>query len=66
MSQILKNFHLGSRCYCVWILKRRGDDIQRSRPSYGCLFSIHLGDPGGVVDRAPNRPRLVLARLAVT
>ena len=62
MSQILKYFHL--HCYSFW--KRRGNDIQRSRPSYGCLFSIHLGDPGWVVEWAPNRPRLVLARLAVT
>ena len=44
---------------------REGNDIQENRPSYKCLFSIDLGDPGRIVDGAPYRPSLVPARLAV-
>ena len=43
----------------------RGNNIQQNRSSYGCLFSIDLGDPGRIVDRGPYGPSLVLARLAV-
>ena len=42
------------------------NDIQQTRSSYGCLFSIDLRDPGRVVDGAPSGPSLVLARLTVS
>ena len=51
-----------SRVSDVWL---GGNNIQENRPSYECLFSIDLWDPGRIVDGPPYGLSLVLARLAV-